>query len=195
MNVGFTQVLLARANREWEWPTGDTEHRPVFQPSWFHETKGSEGFSLQQGEHYSIKCKRGHSKDHGVHHQRGPMERLQRSLCHYLLSCDYMKMGQTKNKNDPASHFNWRYLLSLWLHLLKISFIHNRFKITWRKSQKMVKYVSRSKMSSSNVVLCNQLLKVKDIQFRATKIEQFFWLIDQETGWFSTQYLSGNWLK
>lgn len=52
MKVGFTHVLLARANSEWEWPTGGTEQRPVFQPSLFHETKGSEGLSLQQGEHY-----------------------------------------------------------------------------------------------------------------------------------------------
>lgn len=48
MKVGFTQVLLARASRECEWPTGGTEQRPVFQPSWFHETKGREGFSLER---------------------------------------------------------------------------------------------------------------------------------------------------
>lgn len=57
MNVGFTQVLFARANREWEWPTGGTEHRPVFQPSWFHETKGSDGLSLEQ-EHNDSDCKK-----------------------------------------------------------------------------------------------------------------------------------------
>lgn len=57
MKVGFTQVLLARANSEWEWPTGGTEQRPVFQPSLFHETKGSEGLSLQQGEQYVRKNK------------------------------------------------------------------------------------------------------------------------------------------
>lgn len=48
MNVGFTHVLLAKANREWVCPTGGTEHSPVFQPSWFHETNGSDGFSLEE---------------------------------------------------------------------------------------------------------------------------------------------------
>lgn len=56
MNVAFTQVLLARANRNWEWPTGGTEHKPVFQPSWFHETKGSDSFSLEQGDEYKLQC-------------------------------------------------------------------------------------------------------------------------------------------
>lgn len=48
MKLSFTQVLLARARREWEWPTGGTEHRPVFHPSWFHDTNGSDGLSLEQ---------------------------------------------------------------------------------------------------------------------------------------------------
>lgn len=46
IKVGFTQVLFAKARREWEWPTGGTEHKLVFQPSWFHETKCREGFNL-----------------------------------------------------------------------------------------------------------------------------------------------------
>lgn len=50
MKVGFTQVLLANASSEWAWPTGGTEHRLVFQPSWFHHTKGSDGFNLQRSE-------------------------------------------------------------------------------------------------------------------------------------------------
>ncbi len=45
--VDFTQVLLAKANRECEWPTGGTEHRLVFHPSWFHGTNGRVGFSLR----------------------------------------------------------------------------------------------------------------------------------------------------
>ncbi len=51
VNVSLMHVLLARVRSEYRWPTGGTEHRPVFQPCWFQWMNFKDGLSLQIKHH------------------------------------------------------------------------------------------------------------------------------------------------